>query len=71
MTWHLEVDRKLCMGSGVCAGTAPGLFVLDGDHARPVRDEAEPAELVLDVADSCPVMAIVVKDGREVVGPRP
>ncbi|MCC3649959.1 MULTISPECIES: ferredoxin [Streptomyces] len=71
MTWHIEVDRERCMGSAVCAGTAPDLFTMDADRSRPVRPDVEPDEEVLDVADSCPVMAIEVLDGGKVIAPRP
>ncbi|MEU4684949.1 ferredoxin [Streptomyces xinghaiensis] len=71
MTWHIAVDRERCMGSAVCAGTAPGLFTMDADRSRPVRPDVEPDEEVLDVADSCPVMAIEVLDGGKVIAPRP
>ncbi|MBQ0986438.1 ferredoxin [Streptomyces sp. F63] len=71
MTWHIEVDRERCMGSAVCAGSAPALFTMDADRSRPVRADVEPDEEVLDLADSCPAMAIEVRDGEELIGPRP
>lgn len=71
MTWHIEVDGQTCIGSGMCAALAPDLFALDGEYAHPLADNVDPAEVVLDVADSCPVMAITVTEGEEVVGPRP
>ncbi|MEU3027549.1 ferredoxin [Streptomyces incarnatus] len=72
MSWRLSVDRRQCMGSGMCAGTAPDLFVVDGDHARPVREQIpEGVEPALDAADICPMQAITVRDadGTE-IGPR-
>ncbi|RRQ75840.1 cytochrome [Streptomyces griseofuscus] len=72
MSWRLSVDPGQCMGSGMCAGTAPDLFVLDGDHARPVREQIpEGDERALDAADICPMQAITVRDaeGKE-IGPR-
>ncbi|WP_206320348.1 ferredoxin [Streptomyces zingiberis] len=71
MTWHIEVDQGRCLGSGVCVGTAPELFVLEEDRARPRNAEVQPDEEVLDVADSCPLMAIEVREGAEVIAPRP
>jgi ferredoxin len=71
MTWHLEVDSRRCMGSGMCAGLAPELFSLDGAQARPLKDDIEPDETALDAADSCPAAAITVLDADKVVGPRP
>ncbi|WP_027927846.1 ferredoxin [Amycolatopsis benzoatilytica] len=71
MAWQVEVDGGACIGSGMCASLLPSAFVLDGAVARPVADEAEPDETVLDAADSCPAMAITIRDGADVVGPRP
>ncbi|TSB20396.1 ferredoxin [Streptomyces sp. NBC_01525] len=68
MSRQVEVDPQRCIGSGICAGTAPGLFVLDGPRSRPVREEIDgDDELALDAADLCPAMAITVReDGREI-----
>jgi ferredoxin len=71
MSWHVEIDEHTCIGSGMCAGLLPEVFVLDGLVARPVRESVEPDETVLDAADSCPAMAILVTDGGEEIGPRP
>ncbi|WP_406636303.1 ferredoxin [Amycolatopsis sp. WGS_07] len=71
MSWTVEVDGGVCIGSGMCASLMPEVFVLDGSAARAVVGSVEPDETVLDAADSCPAMAILVRDGVEVVGPRP
>ncbi|MBD3002971.1 ferredoxin [Streptomyces sp. 5-10] len=71
MTWKAEVDGGRCMASGMCAGLAPDLFALDGEHARPRREEVPEEERVLDAADSCPALAITIRDGTKTVGPRP
>ncbi|MFI5761978.1 MULTISPECIES: ferredoxin [unclassified Streptomyces] len=71
MTWTVRVDRQLCQGSGICAGSAPEVFVLDEDLARPREDGTPPDERVLDAADMCPAQAITVLDGTEEIGPRP
>ncbi|MDT9686327.1 ferredoxin [Streptomyces sp. TRM76323] len=71
MTWTVEVDPDLCMGSGMCAALAPDLFRLEGAYAEPVRTEISEDERALDAADSCPALAIVVRDGPKTVGPRP
>ncbi|WP_374684330.1 ferredoxin [Streptomyces sp. ODS05-4] len=70
VTWTAEIDRGQCMGSGMCAGLAPDLFRLDGDTAEPVRRDIAEDERALDAADSCPALAIVVRDGPRTVGPR-
>ncbi|HEY0448370.1 ferredoxin [Actinophytocola sp.] len=70
MTWHVEVDERTCIGSGMCAALAPELFTLDDDHASPVAPDIEPDEVALDAADSCPALAITVTDGAKAVAPR-
>ncbi|MBE9374521.1 ferredoxin [Saccharopolyspora sp. HNM0983] len=71
MSWLIEVDGQTCIGSGICAGTAPDDFELvDGvSHAK--RTEVEQSEVVVDAAESCPVEAILVKDADngEIVAP--
>ncbi len=71
MTWHLNVDKTVCIGSGMCAALAPELFRLDDDYAEPVAGEIEPAELALDAADQCPTLAITVREEGREIGPRP
>lgn len=72
MSWHVAVDREVCIGSGIRAGTAPEAFRLDDDRSHPVAAEIEPDETVLDAADSCPVLAITVHSATgEELGPRP
>ncbi|MFE3170217.1 ferredoxin [Amycolatopsis sp. NPDC059090] len=71
MSWTVEVDGGACIGSGMCASLMPEVFELDGATARAVAGNVGPDETVLDAADSCPAMAITVRDGAEVVGPRP
>jgi ferredoxin len=70
MTWHVNVDRSLCLGSGMCAALAPHLFELD-DFARPVHPDITPTEVALDAADQCPAQAITVLAEGVEIGPRP
>jgi ferredoxin len=59
--WKLTVDRFICIGSGLCAGTAPRHFHIGPDHkSHPVSSLIDPDEQVLDVAVSCPVEAITI-----------
>jgi ferredoxin len=59
----VAVDRDACIGSGICAGTAPARFALDGGRrSHPVAGESEFDELIVDAAASCPMEAITVLD---------
>jgi ferredoxin len=61
--WRIDVDRARCIGSGMCVGTAPGRFELDGDsRSHPVTETGPADQAVLDAAASCPVEAITVVD---------
>jgi ferredoxin len=62
MSWLVDVDARTCIGSGLCAGTAPDHFRLIGGVSHSVRPEIDPAEEVLDAAESCPVEAITIRD---------
>lgn len=70
--WHVEVDRDICIGSGMCVGSAPAEFQLDeARRSRPVEQERDPSETVLAAAESCPVEAISITlaDSGEAVFP--
>jgi ferredoxin len=58
--WKVTVDRDACLGSGVCAGTAPRHFRLENGRSRALHEDIEPDDVVLDVADTCPAEAITV-----------
>lgn len=60
--WRVSVDPDRCIGSGVCAGTAPDHFRLDGQHSVPVQPVTDPADPVMDAAVSCPAEAILLAD---------
>ena len=62
VTWHIEVDRRACMGSGLCNGTLPDSFRLVAGKAEPVVSTVEPDEELLDAADYCPYRAIHITD---------
>ncbi|GAA4488943.1 ferredoxin [Actinoallomurus oryzae] len=62
MTWLIEVDASTCIGSGICAGTAPGHFAVVDGVSHPVRAEVDPADPAIDAAESCPVEAITIRD---------
>ncbi|MCW2642412.1 MAG: hypothetical protein JWP76_4718 [Dactylosporangium sp.] len=69
--WRVRVDGG-CIGSGSCAGVAPGHFALGADNrSHPLAPEVAPHEAVLDAVASCPVEAITVVDAAtgEVVEP--
>jgi ferredoxin len=71
MSWSIKIDENTCIGSGMCAGVAPDHFELVDGYSRVLKATADPAEQVVDAAESCPVEAILVKDTEtgDVVAP--
>ncbi|WP_399091586.1 ferredoxin [Streptomyces sp. BBFR2] len=71
--WHLEVDHGVCIGSGLCAATAPDRFRLDtARRSHPAAPETDASETVLAAAEGCPVEAITLTlapDGEAIFPP--
>ncbi|MEQ4300155.1 ferredoxin [Plantactinospora sp. B6F1] len=63
--WRVSVDPQRCIGSGICAGMAPGHFRLVGGLSTPLAGTVEPDDRVVDAAESCPVEAILVRDAAD------
>jgi ferredoxin len=58
--WKVTVNREACLGSGMCAATAPRHFRLDDGKSRALQEDIEPDDIVLGTADTCPAEAIIV-----------
>ncbi|MDI3389661.1 ferredoxin [Streptomyces sp. B-S-A8] len=59
--WQVEVDRSLCIGSGMCVNAAAEAFRLDAARqSHPVSEETDADEEVLAAAEGCPVEAIAI-----------
>ena len=58
-TWHVEVDRDRCMGTGACAFALPGLFTVGDDgKARVIGTAGQDDKAVADVVGECPTAAL-------------
>jgi ferredoxin len=67
---RIEVDRGLCIGSGDCVDSAPGVFELDPeDKARVIDPDGDPLDMVQDAAGNCPVTAIFLYDASGTLYP--
>lgn len=64
MGYTVEVEKDLCMSSGVCIADHPEAFVFDADQISETTPEADqqPDEALVDAARNCPAEAIVVRD---------
>ncbi|GLW55970.1 ferredoxin [Kitasatospora phosalacinea] len=59
----VTVDRSRCIGSGLCARTAPADLALAPDgRATPTRPATEGFAELTEAAEMCPVEAITVRD---------
>jgi ferredoxin len=58
-TWSVEVDRELCMGSGMCIVYAPNTFEHDGETKAVVVDPAgDPIDAIRNAVQACPTSAL-------------
>jgi ferredoxin len=65
-TWSIEVDRELCMGSGVCTLYAPGTFAQDDAAKAIVVDPAgDPLDVIRNAVEACPTRALRLVVDRE------
>ena len=63
-TWHVEVDRTRCMGTGACAYALPGLFTVGEDgKAQVIGAVSEDDKTVADVVGECPTAALRLVSG--------
>ena len=66
----VRVDRDRCVGTGLCAATAPADLALGRDgRAYPLRPASDDGAELTEAAEMCPVEAITVlsaRDGRQV-----
>lgn len=59
--WQVEVDRGVCIGSGMCVAAAPDGFRLDtARQSHPVVPETDAAADIRAAAEGCPVEAITL-----------
>ncbi len=57
----IMIDRRKCVGEGICVGIAPEVFDFDNDGiAMVVNSEGLDEETILEIVTSCPQDAIIV-----------
>jgi len=58
----VTVDKKLCIGCGLCASMLPEVFEIEDDGKSSVKNESGASiERIREVANMCPARAIKVK----------
>jgi ferredoxin len=63
--WKISVNRRICMSSGLCEAVAGQWFEVTGDGTRPLADELDPSDGVIEAAEACPVSAITVLNAAD------
>ncbi len=58
----VSIDRKKCIGCRLCESTCPECFRVEDDGIAVAKADKCDTCSVKDVAESCPVAAITVKD---------
>ncbi|MBO0655205.1 ferredoxin [Streptomyces triculaminicus] len=62
---RVTIDSDICIGSGMCALTAPSVFDQDDDgygSVRPGREDGAGDPLTKEAARGCPVQAITIAE---------
>ncbi|MEX2983797.1 ferredoxin [Streptomyces sp. C36] len=62
---RVTIDSGICIGSGMCALTAPAVFDQDDDgygSVRPGREDGAGEPMVKEAARGCPVQAITIAE---------
>ncbi|MEE8601473.1 ferredoxin [Euzebya tangerina] len=64
MSLRVEVDKSLCMSSGMCVADHPSAFRFDDDQLAETTAGATTAgdDDLRDAAMTCPAMAILLRD---------
>jgi ferredoxin len=60
----MKIDRNLCIGAATCIAIAPKAWAFDDEAKAIILDtcDEETDEILLEAAQACPVMAIVITD---------
>lgn len=60
----MTIDRNLCIGAATCIALAPRAWTLDDEAKAIILDTAEEEtdEILLQAAQGCPVLAIIITD---------
>jgi ferredoxin len=62
----VEYHPDICIGAASCAAVAPNTFRMDDENKAVVIDaeDVDNDEVVMAAAQSCPALAIVIKDAQ-------
>ncbi len=68
--YTVEVDLNKCISVGPCAIAAPGVFEIRPEDGKAIikNPDGEDLDRILEAAQSCPVLAIIIKNqlGKQV-----
>ncbi|SHN45265.1 ferredoxin [Cryptosporangium aurantiacum] len=59
----IDIDRDVCIGSGMCVVAAPGAFGQDDSAVAVVVDpDGEPAGVIAGAVEACPTGALTLRE---------
>ena len=63
---RVRVDRDLCIGAATCSAVASLTFALDEHNKAVILDtiEQESDQQIIEAAQSCPVLAIIIENEK-------
>lgn len=63
---RVRVDRDLCIGAATCSAVASLTFALDEHNKAVILDtvEQENDQQIIEAAQSCPVLAIIIENEK-------
>ena len=63
---RIRVDRDLCIGAATCSAVASLTFALDEHNKAVILDtvEQENDQQIIEAAQSCPVLAIIIENEK-------
>ena len=60
---RVRVDRERCVGAAMCVAIAPSVFAIDAEGKAVVLvDTFDDTELLMQAAEECPALAVIVVD---------
>lgn len=68
MAYKIKIDKEKCIGCGTCSALAGNTFDIGDDmKAKVLKEDGDDDDTILQAAQSCPTLAIILeKDGKKV-----
>ena len=62
---RVRIDREKCVGAAMCVAMAPAVFAIDaGGKAVVLVERVDDPQRVMQAAEECPALAVIVEDAE-------